>query len=201
MCRGACSPGTSTRLRGKRPISSMEQQVKVSAWPVDLTRPALAELVPYEPGSRSRRFSASSGLERVVKLASNEGQFGPFPAALEALRAGHPELQPLPGRRRVPARPAARGEARRRAVERRARCRRRRGHRVPLASRRSTRATRSSSAGRPSRATRSPRSRWARRRSASRSPTTPTTSSGCWPRSPSGRRSSTSATRTTRRGR
>ena len=36
------------------------------------------------------------GLERVVKLASNEGPFGPFEAALEALRRVAPELNRYP---------------------------------------------------------------------------------------------------------
>lgn len=36
------------------------------------------------------------GLDRVVKLASNEGQFGPFPEALEAIARGAPELNRYP---------------------------------------------------------------------------------------------------------
>ena len=36
------------------------------------------------------------GLERVVKLASNEGPFGPFPAALEAIERAVPELNRYP---------------------------------------------------------------------------------------------------------
>jgi histidinol-phosphate aminotransferase len=36
------------------------------------------------------------GLARVVKLASNEGQFGPFPEALEAIARGAPELNRYP---------------------------------------------------------------------------------------------------------
>ncbi len=62
----------------------------------DLTRPALAGLVPYEPGKPVEEVQRELGLERVVKLASNEGQFGPFPAALEALERGLPELNRYP---------------------------------------------------------------------------------------------------------
>ena len=62
----------------------------------DPTRPALAGLVPYEPGKPVEEVQRELGLERVVKLASNEGQFGPFPAAIEALRRGHPELNRYP---------------------------------------------------------------------------------------------------------
>ena len=36
------------------------------------------------------------GLDRVVKLASNEGQFGPFPSALEALERGVAGLNRYP---------------------------------------------------------------------------------------------------------
>jgi len=62
----------------------------------DLTRPALAGLVPYEPGKPVEEVQRELGLDRVVKLASNEGQFGPFPAAVEALERGLPELNRYP---------------------------------------------------------------------------------------------------------
>jgi histidinol-phosphate aminotransferase len=48
-------------------------------------RPAVNELVPYEPGKPVEEVQRELGLERVVKLASNEGPFGPFPEALEAI--------------------------------------------------------------------------------------------------------------------
>jgi histidinol-phosphate aminotransferase len=51
----------------------------------DFFRPAIAGLVPYEPGKPAEEVQRELGLERVVKLASNEGQFGPFPAAREAM--------------------------------------------------------------------------------------------------------------------
>ena len=62
----------------------------------DPTRPALSALVPYEPGKPAEEVQRELGLERVVKLASNEGQFGPFPAALAALERGLPELNRYP---------------------------------------------------------------------------------------------------------
>ena len=53
-------------------------------------RRAIADLVPYEPGKPVEEVQRELGLERVVKLASNEGPFPPFPAALEAMeRAAH----------------------------------------------------------------------------------------------------------------
>jgi histidinol-phosphate aminotransferase len=48
-------------------------------------RPALGGLVPYEPGKPVEEVQRELGLDRVVKLASNEGPYGPFPAAFEAL--------------------------------------------------------------------------------------------------------------------
>jgi histidinol-phosphate aminotransferase len=51
-------------------------------------RPAIDAIVPYEPGKPAEEVQRELGLERVIKLASNEGQFGPFPAAREALERG-----------------------------------------------------------------------------------------------------------------
>jgi histidinol-phosphate aminotransferase len=51
----------------------------------ELFRPALEGLVPYEPGKPAELVQRELGLVRVVKLASNEGPFGPFPEALEAI--------------------------------------------------------------------------------------------------------------------
>ena len=48
-------------------------------------RSSLDGLVPYEPGKPEEEVQRELGLDRVVKLASNEGPWGPFPAALEAL--------------------------------------------------------------------------------------------------------------------
>lgn len=59
-------------------------------------RPALAGLVPYEPGKPAEEVRRELGLERIVKLASNEGPFPPFPAALEALAQGAAELNRYP---------------------------------------------------------------------------------------------------------
>jgi histidinol-phosphate aminotransferase len=64
--------------------------------PAGLLRPALAGLVPYEPGKPVEEVQRELGLERVVKLASNEGPSGPFPAALEALERSARELNRYP---------------------------------------------------------------------------------------------------------
>jgi histidinol-phosphate aminotransferase len=61
-----------------------------------LIRPALADLVPYEPGKPVEEVQRELGLERVVKLASNEGPYGPFPVAREAIERATSELNRYP---------------------------------------------------------------------------------------------------------
>ena len=59
--------------------------------------PPSTSLVPYEPGKPVEEVQRELGLERVVKLASNEGPFGPFPAAVEAIeRVASRELNRYP---------------------------------------------------------------------------------------------------------
>jgi histidinol-phosphate aminotransferase len=61
-----------------------------------LVRSALDEVVPYEPGKPAETVQRELGLERVVKLASNEGPFGPFPEALEAIARALPDSNRYP---------------------------------------------------------------------------------------------------------
>ena len=58
--------------------------------------PAVAGIVPYEPGKPVEEVQRELGLERVVKLASNEGPYGPVPAALDALERAGRELNRYP---------------------------------------------------------------------------------------------------------
>ena len=92
------------------------------------------------------------GLERVVKLASNEGPFGPFPAALEALERAARELNRYPDGGAYRLREAL-AERHGVAFEEVASARARTGCIDCSARPRSSRATRSSAAGRRSRAT------------------------------------------------
>ncbi len=62
----------------------------------DFFRASIADLVPYEPGKPVEEVQRELGLERVVKLASNEGPFPPFPAALEAMERAAAELNRYP---------------------------------------------------------------------------------------------------------
>jgi histidinol-phosphate aminotransferase len=59
-------------------------------------RPSVQGLVPYEPGKPVEEVQRELGLDRCVKLASNEGPFGPFPAALDALARCVSELNRYP---------------------------------------------------------------------------------------------------------
>jgi histidinol-phosphate aminotransferase len=64
--------------------------------PDDFVTAAVAGLTPYEPGKPVEEVQRELGLERVVKLASNEGPFGPFPSALDAIERAGPELNRYP---------------------------------------------------------------------------------------------------------
>src|SRR5438477_4713584 len=59
-------------------------------------RPPVRDLVPYEPGKPVEEVQRELGLERVVKLASNEGPFGPFPEAREAIERAIADLNRYP---------------------------------------------------------------------------------------------------------
>jgi histidinol-phosphate aminotransferase len=59
-------------------------------------KPAVRDIVPYEPGKPVEEVQRELGLDRVVKLASNEGPYGPFRGALEALARGLSDLNRYP---------------------------------------------------------------------------------------------------------
>ena len=59
-------------------------------------RPSVEALTPYQPGKPVEDVQRELGLARVIKLASNEGPFGPFPSALDALDRTARELNRYP---------------------------------------------------------------------------------------------------------
>jgi histidinol-phosphate aminotransferase len=59
-------------------------------------KPAVRDIVPYEPGKPVEEVQRELGLDRVVKLASNEGPYGPFRGALDALARGLSDLNRYP---------------------------------------------------------------------------------------------------------
>ncbi len=61
-----------------------------------LFRAAIEGLTPYQPGKPVEDVQRELGLERVIKLASNEGPFGPFPAAREAMERTAADLNRYP---------------------------------------------------------------------------------------------------------
>jgi histidinol-phosphate aminotransferase len=65
-------------------------------YPPVQARPEIADLRPYQPGRPASALRRELGLERIVKLGSNEGPRGPFPAAIEALSAAAPGLNRYP---------------------------------------------------------------------------------------------------------
>jgi histidinol-phosphate aminotransferase len=67
--------------------------------PSGLLRPALAAVDPYEPGRPIEAVRLDTGIEEVVKLASNEGPFPPMPAAQQAIAdaAAGLRMYPDPG--------------------------------------------------------------------------------------------------------
>jgi len=59
-------------------------------------RRVVMQLEPYRPQRPMRELQAELGLERIVKLSSNEGAFGPLPAAVAAFEAAAAELNRYP---------------------------------------------------------------------------------------------------------
>ncbi len=94
--RRRCSSGVGARTAAT-PASPWGRVARVTGQGTQrLLRAALSELQPYEPGKPVEEVQRELGLERVVKLASNEGPFGPFPRALEANAAVAGELNRYP---------------------------------------------------------------------------------------------------------
>jgi histidinol-phosphate aminotransferase len=59
-------------------------------------RRALDQVEPYRPQRPMQELQRELGLERMVKLASNEGAFGPLPAAVAAFEAAAASLNRYP---------------------------------------------------------------------------------------------------------
>jgi histidinol-phosphate aminotransferase len=59
-------------------------------------RDALARVEPYRPQRPMHELQRELGLERIVKLAANEGAFGPLPAAAAAFEACAADLDRYP---------------------------------------------------------------------------------------------------------
>ncbi|MCP4037401.1 MAG: histidinol-phosphate transaminase [bacterium] len=62
----------------------------------ELVNPHIRKLSPYEPGKPMEELERELGIERSIKLASNENPLGPSPKAVEAVRAGVEEVNRYP---------------------------------------------------------------------------------------------------------
>jgi histidinol-phosphate aminotransferase len=80
----------------KRAPPTPDRVERDGALPDGFVVQAVARLTPYEPGKPVAEVQRELGLDRVVKLASNEGPFPPFPAALEAIDRSAHELNRYP---------------------------------------------------------------------------------------------------------
>src|SRR3954466_2265973 len=69
-------------------------------------RRALRRVDPSTPQPPMRQLQRDLGLDRIVKLASNEGPFGPLPAAMAAFEAAALELNRYPDAGATPLREA-----------------------------------------------------------------------------------------------
>lgn len=69
-------------------------------------RRALQRVDPYTPQPPMRQLQRELGLDRIVKLASNEGPFGPLPAAMAAFEGAALELNRYPDGGATPLREA-----------------------------------------------------------------------------------------------
>lgn len=64
--------------------------------PANLVRSALAAVDPYVPGRPAADVQRETGVDRVIKLASNEGPFPPFPAARRVIAESIEDLRVYP---------------------------------------------------------------------------------------------------------
>jgi histidinol-phosphate aminotransferase len=56
----------------------------------------LEEIIPYKPGRPIEEVKRELGLERVIKLASNESPMGPSPKVIEAINASSGDINRYP---------------------------------------------------------------------------------------------------------
>ncbi len=62
----------------------------------DLAAPHILALTAYEPGKPEEELRRELGIERVVKLASNENPYGPSPGAIDAIASAATRLHRYP---------------------------------------------------------------------------------------------------------
>lgn len=95
MWSGTDSVGSTTSGSGKIGKLAMRSTTRPRLSLVPL-RAALAQVEPYRPQRPMHDLQRELGLERMIKLASNEGAFGPLPAAVAAFEAAAAGLNRYP---------------------------------------------------------------------------------------------------------
>src|SRR5206468_4950002 len=85
-CAAAPAPAEAARVRAGRAGSARLRRPRTYPRRMPLRR-ALQGVEPYRPQPPMRRLQSELGLDHIVKLASNEGPFGPLPAAVAAFEA------------------------------------------------------------------------------------------------------------------
>lgn len=63
---------------------------------VDLIKPHIRNLAPYQPGKPMEQLERELGIRSSIKLASNENPLGPSPKAVEAIRDAVGEIHRYP---------------------------------------------------------------------------------------------------------
>src|SRR3954468_1612964 len=90
------SSGTTRSLRGRRRRRVSDVSTGFADFDESFFRPAVSGLTLYQPGKPVEDVQRELGLDRVVKLASNEGPFPPLPAALAAMERATTGLNRYP---------------------------------------------------------------------------------------------------------
>lgn len=86
---GISAHGFESAITGAGLCRAQRNPGELSSHPMPTYRPDLAQIAPYAPGLPVEEVARRHGLDpaRIIKLASNESPFGPYPEALEAMRA------------------------------------------------------------------------------------------------------------------
>ena len=61
-----------------------------------LAGPGVQQLIPYQPGKPVTELQRELGLDKIIKLASNENPLGPGPNTVRAIQSALPELARYP---------------------------------------------------------------------------------------------------------
>jgi len=75
-------------------ITSHEPELNQNIF--DLAIPGVQQLIPYQPGKPVTELQRELGLDKIIKLASNENPLGPSASTITAIQSALPELTRYP---------------------------------------------------------------------------------------------------------